>query len=38
MKGIFVIRRILTFFGNLDGDIDTIGSFGGGDIDNKIVI
>jgi hypothetical protein len=28
MKGIFVIRRILTVFGSLEGDIDTIGSLG----------
>jgi hypothetical protein len=26
MKSIFVIRGTLTFFGNLGGDIDTIGS------------
>jgi hypothetical protein len=25
MKSIFVIRGTLTFFGNLEGDIDTIG-------------
>jgi hypothetical protein len=29
MKGIFVIRRTLTVFGSLWGDIDTIGSLGG---------
>jgi hypothetical protein len=38
MKGIFVIRGTLTFFGNLDEDIDTIGSFGVGDINNEVVV
>jgi len=28
MKGIFVIRGTLTFFGSLGGDIDIIGSLG----------
>jgi hypothetical protein len=29
MKGIFVIRRTLTVFDSLEGDIDTIGNLRG---------
>lgn len=37
MKGIFVIRGMLTFFDNLSENNDTIGSFGGY-IDNEGVM
>jgi hypothetical protein len=36
MKGIFVIKRTLTVFCSLWGDIDTIDSLG--DIDNEVVV
>jgi hypothetical protein len=39
MNDIFVIRGTLTVFGNLGEDIDTIGSFfGGEDTDIEVVV